>query len=124
MNARQATRRLFAHRILGKPLGVWLLWAAAVAVVAASPVIISDPGIWPYLVDPELLALVVVVGVQYTRREIGTLRLHVQAWWAARRWPGKRPECRTCRLGAQHARQAGMDEAPASGLVPAGAGSR
>lgn len=85
MNALLLARRSFDHRILGKPLGVWLLWAAAVGVLAACPMIISDPGMWPYLLDPELLALVVVVGVQYTRLEIGVLRLHAQAWWAARR---------------------------------------
>lgn len=81
-------RRLLARRVLGKPLGVWLLWAGAVGVLSACPVIISDPGMWPYLLDPELLALVVLVGVQYTRMEAGVLLLQVRAWWTARRGAG------------------------------------
>jgi hypothetical protein len=88
---------LFEHRVLGKPLGVWLLWAAAVGVLATCPVIISDPGMWPYLLDPELLALVVVVGLQYTRIEIGVLRLQALAWWATRRQQvrGRAERCST-----------------------------
>ena len=85
MTAWLAARRLLERRVLGQPLGVWLLWAAAVAVLSACPVIISDPGMWPYLLDPELLALVVVVGLQYTRLEAGVLRLQLRAWWCRRR---------------------------------------
>ncbi len=81
-------RRVLGGRLLGKPLGVWLLWAVAVGVLSACPVIISDPGMWPYLLDPELLALVVVVGVQYTRLELGVLRLQVRGWLAGRRREG------------------------------------
>ena len=84
MSARQLARRLFEQRVLGKPLIVWLLWAAAVGVLAACPFMLSDPGMWPYLLDPELLALVVVVGVQYTRLEIGVLCMQARAWWAVR----------------------------------------
>lgn len=73
---------MFDRRVFGKPLGLWLLWGVAVGVLAACPVIISDPGMWPYLLDPELLALVVVVGAQYTRLELGVLRLQVCGWWA------------------------------------------
>ena len=87
MSARTSIRRLLARRVLGKPLGVWLLWTAAVAVLAGCPVIISDPGMWPYLFDPELLALVVVVGVQYTRLEFGVLCVQVRGWWAGRAAP-------------------------------------
>jgi hypothetical protein len=36
---------------------------------------------WPYLLDPELLALVVLIGVQHTRLEIGVLGLQARSWW-------------------------------------------
>jgi hypothetical protein len=32
--------------------------------------LLSDPGMWPYLLDPELLALVVIAGVRYSRIEL------------------------------------------------------
>lgn len=86
MSTPQLARRVFEHRLFGKPLSVWLLWGAAIGVLAACPVIISDPGMWPYLLDPELLALVVVVGAQYTLLELGVLRVQVSGWWADRRW--------------------------------------
>jgi hypothetical protein len=76
---------VLASRVFGKPLGTWMLWAVAVAVLASCPVIVSDPAMWPYLLDPELLALVVLVGVQYTRMELGVLRLQLRAWWSVRR---------------------------------------
>jgi hypothetical protein len=72
-------------RLFGLPVGVWLLWAAAVTVLACCPVIVSDPGMWPYLFDPELLALVVVVGVRYSRLEAGVLWLRARTWWFSRR---------------------------------------
>jgi hypothetical protein len=56
-----------------------------VAVLTSCPVIISDPGMWPYLLDPELLALVVVIGIRYTRLELDVLRLHMRAWWSDHR---------------------------------------
>jgi hypothetical protein len=82
---RRPLAALLNRPLFGKPLFVWLLWAAAVAVLAGCPVIISDPGMWPYLLDPELLALVVIVGAQYTRLEAGVLKLQAQAWWRRRR---------------------------------------
>ena len=85
MSAWRTASRLLERRVFGQRLGTWLLWAAAVAVLSACPVIISDPGVWPYLLDPELLALVVVVGLQYTRLELGVLRLQLCAWWCSRR---------------------------------------
>jgi hypothetical protein len=81
MRVAQTARRLVGRHVLGKPLGVWLLWAIAVGILACCPVIISDPGMWPYLLDPELLALVVLIGVQHTRLEIGVLGLQARSWW-------------------------------------------
>lgn len=108
MSAQQLARRLFERRLFGKPLGVWLLWAVAVGVLAACPVIISDPGMWPYLFDPELLALVVVIGVQYTRIELGVLRLHARGWCAGRR---DRRDGAKRLSGAQRGRRSGRNAA-------------
>jgi hypothetical protein len=80
-----AVRGVLSRRIFGKPLGAWLLWAAAIGVLVSCPAMISDPGMWPYLLDPELLMLVVVVGAQYTRLELGVFWLQVRAWWRHRR---------------------------------------
>jgi hypothetical protein len=80
-----AVRGVLSRRIFGKTLGAWLLWAVAISVLVSCPAMISDPGMWPYLLDPELLMLVVVVGAQYTRLEFGVFRLQVRAWWRHRR---------------------------------------
>jgi len=63
---------------LRHPRWVWLLWAGAAAVLAACPMMLSDPAMWMYLLDPELLALLVIVGFQYTRWEAGVLRLRIR----------------------------------------------
>ena len=39
---------------------------------------LSEPAMWFYLLDPESLALIVIIGVQYTRLEIGILALRVR----------------------------------------------
>lgn len=69
-------RRPFA----GHPRWVLLLWAGAAVVLAACPMMLSDPAMWMYLLDPELLALLVIVGFQYTRWEAGLLRLRIRSW--------------------------------------------
>jgi hypothetical protein len=40
---------------------------------------LSDPAMWLYLLDPELLALIVIVGLQYSKIEVGIVRLTIQA---------------------------------------------
>ncbi|HEY7047891.1 MAG TPA: hypothetical protein VH373_11770 [Jatrophihabitantaceae bacterium] len=70
---------------LGHPRWVWLLWAGAAAVLAACPMMLSDPAMWMYLLDPELLALLVIVGFQYTRWEAGLLRLLIRSWLSRQR---------------------------------------
>ena len=40
---------------------------------------LSDPAMWAYLLDPELLALVVIIGVRYTRWEVELLRMRLLA---------------------------------------------
>lgn len=76
-------------RALGHPRWAWLLWAGAVAVLAACPMTLSDPAMWVYLVDPELLALLVIVGFQYTRWEVGLVRARLAARLGVR--PAARP---------------------------------
>ena len=83
-------------RLAGHPLYAWLLWAAAALMLASSPVLLSDPALWRFLVDPELLVLMVIVGAQYARLAIGMLRLPRRgafraALTARARQPGPRP---------------------------------
>jgi hypothetical protein len=80
-----AVRAVLSRRVFGKPLGAWLLWTAAIGVLISCPAMLSDPGMWPYLLDPELLLLVVLVGAQYTRLELGVFWLQTRAWWRQRR---------------------------------------
>jgi hypothetical protein len=63
---------------------VWLLWAAALALLATCPMLLSDPGMWPYLFDPELLAFVIVVGAQFARLELGVVLLRMKIWAGGR----------------------------------------
>jgi hypothetical protein len=41
---------------------------------------LSDPAMWPYLLDPELLALVVIIGFRYAWLEIDLLRVQLLAF--------------------------------------------
>jgi hypothetical protein len=43
---------------------VWALWGLTVVVVVAFPALLSDPALWMYLLDPELLALIIIIGLQ------------------------------------------------------------
>jgi hypothetical protein len=63
-------KALAARRLLGHPTYVWLIWIAVVVGLVVGPVMLTDPAIWLYLVDPELLALVVVVAIRYGRIEL------------------------------------------------------
>jgi hypothetical protein len=47
-----------------RPPWMWALWGVALAVVLVCPAVLADPALWFYLVDPELLALMILVGVQ------------------------------------------------------------
>ncbi len=37
------------RKVLGHPLYIWVIWAAAVLVLAASPMMLSDPVLWFYI---------------------------------------------------------------------------
>jgi hypothetical protein len=53
----------------------WVLCAIAVALVATCPALVSDPAVWAYLLDPELLLLLLVLGVQGVREQLGPVLL-------------------------------------------------
>ncbi len=76
---RSRATRLLRRRLWRHPIYVWVLWAAAALVLAACPMMLSDPAMWPYLLDPELLALVVVIGARFTMLQIELLRARVMA---------------------------------------------
>lgn len=83
--------------ILRHPVYIWLLWASGVTLLACFPALLSDPALWFYLVDPELVALFIVVGLQYTGLELGALWLAVRARVRPRprpRRPADRPSWR------------------------------
>lgn len=42
-----------------------------------APMLLSDPGMWPFVFDPELLALVVITGAFYKRLEFASLQRSV-----------------------------------------------
>jgi hypothetical protein len=77
-----------SRRIARLPWYLWLLWGAAALVLVSCPMLMSDPAMWVYLLDPELLVLVVVIGLQYTRLEAGVVWLQLRTWLAGRRGPG------------------------------------
>jgi hypothetical protein len=93
--ARKLRDRLCAalsRPLLGHSRYVWLLWGVSVAVLAACPMMLSDPGMWPLVLDPELLALIVIVGAHYSTLQLSLLRL---------RWLGalRRLRRRSTKLG-------------------------
>lgn len=62
-------------RLAGRPRYVWMLWALGVLILAACPMMLSDPAMWLYLLDPELLALIVVIGLRYTMLQLSLMRV-------------------------------------------------
>jgi hypothetical protein len=72
-------RSLLSRPIARHPLFVWLLWAAAASVLASCPMLLSDPAMWFYLLDPELLALIVIIGLRYARLELFVLWAQIRA---------------------------------------------
>ena len=50
------------------------MWLAAVLVVAAVPGLLSDPALWTWLADPELVVLFVVVAVRYAPGQVQLVR--------------------------------------------------
>jgi len=52
---------------------VWLLWALVALVLVLTPFALVDPAGWAFLLDPELAAILALVGLTGLRS--GTLRL-------------------------------------------------
>ena len=52
---------------------VWLLWALAAALLVLAPFALLDPAGWAFLVDPELAAIVALLGLGSLRT--GALRV-------------------------------------------------
>ncbi|HEX3706744.1 MAG TPA: hypothetical protein VHV76_08950 [Mycobacteriales bacterium] len=66
------------RQVFGRPVYFWLVWTAAAVSLAASPMLLTDPAALSFLVDPELLVLVVAVAAIYARVELGVLRLRLR----------------------------------------------
>jgi hypothetical protein len=68
-------RLLVGVRLLARrhSLRTWLLWLVAVAVLIATPFAFFDPAAWVFVLDPELAAIVVLLGATAVRS--GALRL-------------------------------------------------
>lgn len=78
-----AVRSVLSRPFARQPLYVWLVWAVAALVLASCPMMLSDPAMWFYLLDPELLAVIVIIGLRYTRLELSLLSAQLRAWpWA------------------------------------------
>jgi hypothetical protein len=56
---------------------VWLFWAVGVAVLIATPFALIDPATWIFVLDPELLALVAVVGASLLGANVAGFFLRV-----------------------------------------------
>lgn len=76
--------------VRARPLHVWLLWAGGAAVMIGCPMLLSDPVMWPYLLDPELLALIVVVGARYTLLQADLVRARIADGVRRRRYRAAR----------------------------------
>lgn len=64
---------------------VWILWAIGVLVLVATPYALSDPALWIFVFDPELLALAMLVGVALLRESLSIHVVHLRAIMALRR---------------------------------------
>ena len=67
-------------------LRVWLLWALGAAALLAVPFALADPAVWLLVLDPELLALLVVSGAALLGETARTL---VARSWRSRPAPGR-----------------------------------
>jgi hypothetical protein len=64
---------------------VWVLWAIGVVVLVLTPYALSDPALWIFDFDPELLALFTLVGVALLRESLSLHVVHLRAILALRR---------------------------------------
>jgi len=64
---------------------VWILWAIGVVVLVLTPYALSDPALWIFVFDPELLALFTLVGLALVRESLMLHVVHLRALLALRR---------------------------------------
>jgi hypothetical protein len=64
---------------------VWILWAIGVLVLVMTPYALSDPALWIFVFDPELLALFTLVGLAMMRESLSLHVVHLRAILALRR---------------------------------------
>jgi hypothetical protein len=64
---------------------VWILWAVGAVVLVLTPYALSDPALWVFVFDPELLALFTLVGLALVRESLMLRVVHLRAILALRR---------------------------------------
>jgi hypothetical protein len=64
---------------------VWILWAVGAVVLVLTPYALSDPALWVFVSDPELLALFTLVGLALVRESLMLHVVHLRAILALRR---------------------------------------
>jgi hypothetical protein len=64
---------------------IWILWAIGVVVLVLTPYALSDPALWIFVLDPELLALFMLVGLALARESLLLHVVHLRAILALRR---------------------------------------
>ncbi|HVX47434.1 MAG TPA: hypothetical protein VHC49_26325 [Mycobacteriales bacterium] len=60
------------------PPYVWALWILALVALSSCPILFSDPQLWPFVFDPELVALLIVVFIQQGRFQLTVLLLSLR----------------------------------------------
>jgi hypothetical protein len=60
------------------PPHVWVLWILALVALSSCPILFSDPQLWPFVFDPELVALLVIVFVRQGRFQLTVLALSLR----------------------------------------------
>lgn len=65
-------------RLRRHPPHVWLLWGLAILALSSCPILFSDPQLWPFLLDPELVALLVIVFIRQGRFQVEVLLLSLR----------------------------------------------
>jgi hypothetical protein len=80
--------------VAGHPLYLWIIWLGVFLGVLCSPMLSADPAVCFYLLDPELLVLMLLIGMQHSRLQIALIRARIQDWLSRLRRPARlRSEC-------------------------------
>jgi hypothetical protein len=83
-------RAALTRTVWGHPCYVWLLWVLVIAVMSKCPGALSDPGMWPLLLDPELVVLLIICAAYSARLQLFVIRMWLRSTLLAvyRRWSG------------------------------------